>query len=152
MPRSGARGPPAAPSDADRARGTETRGFALRGSGVWRLWVPVTAIVVGALTGGQGRAASGCGWRWDPGAYPKMDGFLARLGARRRWSEEMIERIRGGGEEALLFDEAAGLARWDDHRHGPTRDRGAAGVVESRVSIRETPTPELVGVFSREQG
>ena len=36
-------------------------------------------------------------------AYPKIDGFLAALGSRRRWSEEMIERVRAVGEETLLL-------------------------------------------------
>ena len=36
-------------------------------------------------------------------AYPKMDGFLAKLGARRRWSAELVERVRAVGEESLLL-------------------------------------------------
>ena len=36
-------------------------------------------------------------------AYPKLDAFLARLGARRHWSEEMVERVRAVGEETLLL-------------------------------------------------
>lgn len=36
-------------------------------------------------------------------AYPKIDAFLGQLGARRRWSEEMIERVRAVGEETLLL-------------------------------------------------
>ena len=34
-------------------------------------------------------------------AYPKLDAFLAKLGASRRWSEEMVERIRAVGEEGF---------------------------------------------------
>ena len=37
------------------------------------------------------------------GAYPKIDAFLGALGSRRRWSEEMIERVRAVGEETLLL-------------------------------------------------
>ena len=36
-------------------------------------------------------------------AYPKMDAFLAGLGARRRWSAELVERVRAVGEESLLL-------------------------------------------------
>ena len=36
-------------------------------------------------------------------AYPRMDAFLARLGARRRWSAELVERVRAVGEESLLL-------------------------------------------------
>ena len=36
-------------------------------------------------------------------AYPKIDAFLAKLGARRRWSGEMTERVRAVGEETLLL-------------------------------------------------
>ena len=36
-------------------------------------------------------------------AYPKIDAFLAQIGARRRWSEEMIERVRAVGEETFLL-------------------------------------------------
>ena len=36
-------------------------------------------------------------------AYPKMDAFLAELGARRRWSPELVERVRAVGEESLLL-------------------------------------------------
>ena len=44
-------------------------------------------------------------------AYPKIDAFLAKLGARRRWSEEMTERVRAVGEETLLL-----LIRREDER------------------------------------
>ena len=36
-------------------------------------------------------------------AYPKMDAFLAKLGARRRWGPELVERVRAVGEESLLL-------------------------------------------------
>ena len=36
-------------------------------------------------------------------AYPKMDAFLAGLGARRRWGAELVERVRAVGEESLLL-------------------------------------------------
>ena len=36
-------------------------------------------------------------------AYPKMDAFLAKLGAARRWNKKMIERVRAVGEETLLL-------------------------------------------------
>ena len=36
-------------------------------------------------------------------AWPGMDAFFAKLGARRRWSAEFVERVRAVGEEALLL-------------------------------------------------
>ena len=36
-------------------------------------------------------------------AWPKVDAFLAKLGARRRWSAELVERVRAVGEESLLL-------------------------------------------------
>ena len=39
----------------------------------------------------------------DADAYPRIDAFLAQLGARRRWSAEMVERVRAVGEETLLL-------------------------------------------------
>ncbi len=44
-------------------------------------------------------------------AYPKVDAFLARVGERGRWPEEMVERVRAVGEETLLL-----LIRQDDQR------------------------------------
>ena len=50
-------------------------------------------------------------------AYPKLDAFLAGLGARRHWSEELVERVRAVGEETLLLltgkgdERAAGAER-----------------------------------------
>ena len=44
-------------------------------------------------------------------AYPKIDAFLAALGKRGRWREEMVERIRAVGEETLLL-----LIQKDDQR------------------------------------
>ena len=44
-------------------------------------------------------------------AYPKIDAFLGALGSRRRWTEEMIERVRAVGEETLLL-----LLRKDEER------------------------------------
>ena len=44
-------------------------------------------------------------------AYPKIDAFLAGLGKRGRWREEMVERIRAVGEETLLL-----LIQKDDQR------------------------------------
>ncbi len=44
-------------------------------------------------------------------AYPKVDAFLAKLGVRRRWSEEMLERVRAVGEETLLL-----LSREEEER------------------------------------
>ena len=37
-------------------------------------------------------------------AYPKIDAFLAQLGERRRWSEEMVE-----DQMALLGERAVGV-------------------------------------------
>ena len=36
-------------------------------------------------------------------AYPKIDALLAKLGERRQWSEEMVDRVRAIGEETLLL-------------------------------------------------
>ena len=44
-------------------------------------------------------------------AYPKIDAFLAKLGGRRRWGDEMIERVRAVGEETLLL-----LSRREEER------------------------------------
>ena len=44
-------------------------------------------------------------------AYPKIDAFLAKLGARRRWGDEMLERVRAVGEETLLL-----LSRREEER------------------------------------
>ena len=49
-------------------------------------------------------------------AYPKIDAFLAKLGARRRWSDGMVERVRAVGEETLLL-----LTRQDKRRAGSER-------------------------------
>ena len=49
-------------------------------------------------------------------AYPKIDAFLAKLGARRRWSDGMVERVRAVGEETLLL-----LTRQDERRAGSER-------------------------------
>ena len=49
-------------------------------------------------------------------AYPKIDAFLAKLGARRRWSDGMLERVRAVGEETLLL-----LTRQDERRAGSER-------------------------------
>ena len=47
-------------------------------------------------------------------AYPTIDAFLAALGSRRRWSAEMTERGRAGGEETLLL-----LLRKEEERASP---------------------------------
>ncbi|MCY4665402.1 MAG: hypothetical protein OXC00_12105 [Acidimicrobiaceae bacterium] len=47
-------------------------------------------------------------------AYPKIDAYLAELGARKRWHAELVERIRAVGEEALLLlteNQAEGVER-----------------------------------------
>ena len=56
--------------------------------------------------------------RLNAGAYRKVDAFLARVGERGRWPEEMVERVRAVGEETLLL-----LIRQDDQRTaGDERD------------------------------
>ncbi len=71
-------------------------------------------------------------------AYPKMDAFLAGLGARRRWSAELVERVRAVGEESLLLlsgkdgkgapagTEGEGGARGEGGRGGGRRPQPAA--------------------------
>ena len=49
-------------------------------------------------------------------AYPQIDACLAKLGARRRWSDGMVERVRAVGEETLLL-----LTRQDERRAGSER-------------------------------
>jgi NCS2 family nucleobase:cation symporter-2/xanthine permease XanP len=51
-------------------------------------------------------------------AYPKIDAFLSALGSRRRWSDEMTERVRAVGEETLLL-----LMRKDEGRSGADKRR-----------------------------
>ena len=85
---------------------------ALRGSGLWRLSAMLgSAITVGGLTvigltlfeelTGPRRRRLRVALGVD--AYPKIDAFLGQFGARRRWSAEMIERVRAVGEETLLL-------------------------------------------------
>ena len=84
-------------------------------------------------------------------AFPKIDAFLAKLGGRRRWSEEMTERVRAVGEETLLL-----LSRKDDDRP-PERERsllliaradGDAAVLEFIAATDETNLEDQMSVLS----
>ena len=84
-------------------------------------------------------------------AYPKIDAFLAKLGGRRRWSEEMTERVRAVGEETLLL-----LSRKDDDRP-PEGERnllliaradGDAAVLEFIAATDETNLEDQMAVLS----
>ena len=84
-------------------------------------------------------------------AYPKIDAFLAKWGARRRWSEEMIERVRAVGEETLLL-----LNRGeDDPTAGEERrllliagSEGDAAVLEFIASTDEMNLEDRMAVLS----
>ena len=84
-------------------------------------------------------------------AFPKIDAFLAKLGGRRRWSEEMTERVRAVGEETLLL-----LSRKDDD-HPPKGERsllliaradGDAAVLEFIAATDETNLEDQMSVLS----
>ena len=84
-------------------------------------------------------------------AYPRMDGFLAQLGARRRWSEEMIERVRAVGEETLLL-----LIRREEERTASderrllliARGEGDAAVLEFIAATDETNLEDQMALLS----
>ena len=66
-------------------------------------------------------------------AFPKLDAFLAQLGARRRWSDELIERVRAVGEETLLLligKEGAGVADHERNLLLIARGEGDGAVLE----------------------
>ncbi len=84
-------------------------------------------------------------------AFPKIDAFLAKLGSRRRWSEELTERVRAVGEETLLL-----LSRTDDD-HPPKAERnllliaradGDAAVLEFIAATDETNLEDQMSVLS----
>ena len=84
-------------------------------------------------------------------AFPKIDAFLAKLGSRRRWSEELTERVRAVGEETLLL-----LSRKDDD-HPPKAERnllliaradGDAAVLEFIAATDETNLEDQMSVLS----
>ncbi len=84
-------------------------------------------------------------------AYPKIDAFLAKLGARRRWSEEMVERVRAVGEETLLL-----LIRKEEERTPEgvrgllliARGEGDAAVLEFIAATDATNLEDQMAVLS----
>ena len=85
-------------------------------------------------------------------AHPKIDAFLAKWGARRRWSKEMIERVRAVGEETLLL---LLNRRADDPAAGEERrllliagSEGDAAVLEFIASTDETNLEDRMALLS----
>ncbi|MXZ72607.1 MAG: hypothetical protein F4Z04_14040 [Acidobacteria bacterium] len=87
----------------------------------------------------------------SPEAFPKLDTFLAKLGARRGWDEEMVERVRAVGEETLL------LLSGKDAERTPGGDRrmlliargeGDAAVLEFIAATDETNLEDQMAVLS----
>ncbi len=87
----------------------------------------------------------------SPDAYPKLDAFLVKLGARRRWNDEMVERVRAVGEETLLL-----LSRADEDR-APDGERrllliargdADAAVLEFIAATDETNLEDQMAVLS----
>ena len=84
-------------------------------------------------------------------AYPKIDAFLAKLGARQRWSEEKVERVRAVGEETLLL-----LSRQEGSRTAGDARRllliagseGDAAVLEFIASTDETNLEDRMALLS----
>ena len=87
----------------------------------------------------------------SPEAFPKLDTFLAKLGARRGWDEEMVERVRAVGEETLL------LLSPKDEDGPPEAERrllliaradGDAAVLEFIAATDETNLEDQMAVLS----
>ena len=84
-------------------------------------------------------------------AYPKIDSFLTKLAARRRWSEEMTERVRAVGEETLLL-----LNRSQEEPAGGEERRlllvagseGDAAVLEFIAATAETNLEDQMALLS----
>ena len=82
--------------------------------------------------------------------YPRMDAFLAKLGAARRWSEEMVERVRAVGEETLLL-----LLRREEERSAADKRRllliaggeGDAAVLEFIAATDEANLEDQMAVL-----
>ncbi|MCY4123389.1 MAG: hypothetical protein OXG72_20975 [Acidobacteria bacterium] len=83
-------------------------------------------------------------------AYPGMDGFLAQLGARRRWSDEMIERVRAVGEETLLLIRREEERTASDERRLLliARGEGDAAVLEVIAATDETNLEDQMALLS----
>ncbi len=84
--------------------------------------------------------------------YPKIDAFLAKWGARQRWSEGMVERVRAVGEETLLL---LLNQREDDRTAGKERrllliagSEGDAAVLEFIASTDETNLEDRMALLS----
>ena len=60
-------------------------------------------------------------------AYPKIDAYLAGLGARKRWNDELVERIRAVGEEALFAADREGRRPGGRRRAALAADRPCRG-------------------------
>ena len=84
-------------------------------------------------------------------AHPKIDAFLAKWGAHRRWNEEMVERVRAVGEETLLL-----LSRQEDDRTAGEERRllliagseGDGAVLEFIASTDETNLEDRMALLS----
>ena len=87
----------------------------------------------------------------DVDAWPKVDALLARLGARRRWTPQMIERVRAVGEETLLLltrPDEKGAARNDRRLLLTARAEGDGAVLEFIAATDETNIEDQMAVLS----
>ncbi len=71
----------------------------LLGNGMTVGGLTVIALTLFGEIGGGGR--SRLRTRLGPDAWPRVDAFLAKFAARRRWGEEMEMRLRAVGEETM---------------------------------------------------
>ena len=89
----------------------------------------------------------------DADAHPKVDAFLAKLGAAKRWNEELIERVRAVGEETLLL-----LMQRDEERSGADTRRllliaggeGESALLEFIAATDETNLEDQLAVLSEQ--
>ena len=124
---------------------------AVRGAPSRRTGVPARAAGSAPAVGASSSVFAGL--RVD--AYPKIDAFLAKLGARRRWSEEMTERVRAVGEETLLLL----IRREDERTAGDVRcllliagGEGDAAVLQFIAATDEANLEDQMALFARARG
>ena len=85
-------------------------------------------------------------------AYPKMDAFLAKLGARRRWSAELVERVRAVGEESLLLligKDGEGASGWGRNLLVIARGDGDGAVLEFIAATDEANLEDRMALLGQ---